>query len=196
MYGDKYDSYKELLKSRLSEYRYVHSLEVAKSCVYLASKYGGDEEKLYLAGLLHDITKEAETGEHFALFEKHCVPLSDIERNTKKLWHAVSGSLYIKNKLGITDNEILTAVRYHTTGRKNMTLSEKILFIADFISADRSYNGIEEMRSRAEKSLEYAMEFGLAFTISDLVNDCKAVHPDTVDAYNDIIMNYKVKGLI
>lgn len=192
----KYQAYIELLKTKLSDYRFVHSLEVAKSAVYLAEKYGGDEEKMYLAGLLHDILKEAGREETFFYVNKYGIKLTKLEESTKKLWHAMVGAEFIKNELHIEDEEIITAVRYHTTGRKNMTLSEKILFIADFISADRSYNGIEEMRSRAEKSLEYAMEFGLAFTISDLVNDCKAVHPDTVDAYNDIIMNYKVKGLI
>ena len=96
------------------------------------------------------------------------------------------GAEFIKNELGIDDDEIINAVRYHTTGRKNMTLSDKILFIADFISADRDYDGADEMRERAEKSLECAMDMGLSFTITDLVENGKAVHPDTIDAYNDL----------
>lgn len=182
----KYQSYMELLKSKLSDYRMIHSLEVAKSAVYLAEKYGGDSEKMYLAGLLHDILKEADREETFFCVKKYGIKLTKLEEVTPKLWHAIVGAEFIRNELGIEDDEIITAVRYHTTGRADMTLSEKILFIADFISADRVYNGADEMRQRAEVSLEHAMDMGLSFTITDLVENGRPVHPDTIDAYNDI----------
>lgn len=182
----KYQSYIDLIKSKLSPYRFNHSVEVAKSAVYLAEKYGGDREKMYVAGLLHDVLKEADRDETFYYVDKYVIPLTVLEEVTPKLWHAIVGAEFIKNELGIDDDEIITAVRYHTTGRKNMTLGEKILFIADFISADRDYNGADEMRERAEKSLECAMDMGLSFTIADLVEQGRPVHPDTVDAYNDI----------
>ena len=75
-------------------------------------------------------------------------------------------------------------MRYHTTGRKDMTLLDKILFIADFISADRDYPGVEKLREAAGVSLEEAMMAGFCYTIVDLVNSRKAIHPDTVEAYN------------
>lgn len=182
----KYQSYIELIKSKLSPYRFNHSVEVAKSAVYLAEKYGGDSEKMYLAGLLHDVLKEAGREETFFYVNKYEMELTKLEEVTPKLWHAMTGAEFIRNELGIDDEEIITAVRYHTTGRGNMTLSEKILFIADFISADRDYNGADEMRQRAEVSLEHAMDMGLSFTITDLVENGRPVHPDTIDAYNDI----------
>ncbi len=182
----KYESYVDIIRNKLSPYRFNHSLEVAKSAVYLAEKYGGDVEKMYVAGLLHDVLKEADREETFYYVEKYTIPLTVLEKATPKLWHAIVGAEFIKNELGIDDDEIITAVKYHTTGRKNMTLSDKILFIADFISADRDYNGADEMRERAEKSLECAMDMGLSFTITDLVENGKAVHPDTIDAYNDL----------
>ncbi len=182
----KYQSYIDLIKSKLSPYRFNHSVEVAKSAVYLAEKYGGDSEKMYVAGLLHDVLKEADRDETFYYVDKYVIPLTVLEEVTPKLWHAIVGAEFIKNELGIDDDEIITAVRYHTTGRKNMTLGEKILFIADFISADRDYNVADEMRERAEKCLECAMDMGLSFTIADLVEHGRPVHPDTVDAYNDI----------
>lgn len=182
----KYQSYIDIIRSKLSSYRFVHSLEVAKSAEYLAEKYGGDKEKMYLAGLLHDILKEADREATFHYIEKYNMTLTPLEQVTPKLWHAMVGAEYIKNELNIEDEEIITAVRFHTTGRKDMTLSEKILFIADFISADRDYNGADEMRERAEKSLECAMDMGLSFTIADLIEHGRPVHPDTVDAYNDI----------
>ncbi len=185
---DKTAQYENLLKEKLSEFRYVHSLEVAKSSEYLSKKYGGDSEKMFIAGLLHDILKEADKDETFYYVNKYNIEMTDIEKTQKKLWHAVVGAYYIKYELGIDDEEIFNAVRYHTTGRKNMSLNEKILFIADFISADRNYNGVVEMRNRAERSLESAMDMGLSFTISELVSGGFPVHPDTVHAYNDIKM--------
>lgn len=182
----KYQSYIDLIKSKLSPYRFNHSVEVAKSAVYLAEKYSGDSEKMYVAGLLHDVLKEADRDETFYYVDKYVIPLTVLEEVTPKLWHAIVGAEFIKNELHIDDEDIITAVRYHTTGRKNMTLGEKILFIADFISADRDYNGADEMRERAERSLECAMDMGLSFTIADLVEQGRPVHPDTVDAYNDI----------
>lgn len=191
-----YDYYVSVLREKLSDYRLHHSLEVAKSAKALAEKYGGDSEKMYTAGLLHDVLKEADTDEIFHYAEKYGIKMTALERNTPKLWHAMVGAEYIKNELNIDDEEIITAVRYHTTGRAEMSLSEKILFVADFISVDRNYNGVDAVREKAEKSLEAAMDEGLSFTIADLVKEGKAVHPDTVHAYNDIIMNYKEKGLI
>lgn len=191
-----YDYYLNILTERLSEHRLHHSLEVAKSAVYLAEKYGGDSEKMYTAGLLHDVLKEAEKEEIFSLADAYGVEMTQLEKSAPKLWHAQIGAEFLKNELKIDDSEIITAVRYHTTGRANMTLSEKVLFIADFISADRNYNGVESMRERAEESLEKAMFEGLSFTINELIEKGKAVHPDTLDAYNDIVLNYKEKGLI
>ncbi len=191
-----YEKYVSVLGEHLSPYRLHHSLEVAKSAKYLALKYGGDSEKAYLAGLLHDVLKEADREETFMYAERYGIKMTELEKNTKKLWHAMVGSAYIEHELGIEDADVLTAVRYHTTGRENMSLDEKILFIADFISSDRTYEGVESMREKAEISLECAMLEGLSFTITELVEGSKAVHPDTVDAYNDIIMNYSEKGKI
>lgn len=186
---ENYDFYIKLLRERLSDYRMNHSLEVAKSAKYLAEKYGGDSEKMYLAGLLHDIFKEADEKETFCYAEKYGMTFSPLERKSKKLWHAMVGSEYIRHELNITDEEIITAVRYHTTGRAGMSLNEKILFIADFISADRDYNGVERMREKAEVSLESAILEGLSFSIAELAEKGRPIHPDSVDAYNEVIIN-------
>lgn len=191
-----YDSYVNVLKEHLSAYRLHHSLEVAKSAKHLAEKYGCDEEKAYLAGLLHDVMKEADREETFALAEKYSLEMTELEKDSKKLWHAITGTCFIKNELGIDDDEILSAVRYHTTGKANMTLGEKVLYIADFVSSDRSYDGVESMREKSEISLESAMLEGLEFTIAELLEKNVPIHPDTIDAYNDIIINYKQKGRI
>lgn len=177
------------IRSHLGDYRYEHSLNVAASSKALAEKYGGDEDICYVAGLLHDVLKEQPRNEALAFFGNNGIVPSELEMNAPKLWHAMAGAAYIKNNYPELPDEAAEAVRYHTTGKENMTLTEKILFVADFISADRDYPGVDEMRARAEKSLESAMEEGLRFTIWELSEKCVPIHPDTVSAYNYILLN-------
>ncbi len=174
------------IRERLSDFRYEHSVNVAESAEKLAEKYGCDTEKAYLAGIAHDVLKEMKKDEFLSFFEKEEITLSDVEKNAPKLWHAMAGAVYLRNKYGFHE-DIISAVRYHTTGKERMNTLEKILFVADFISADRSYPGVEDMRRRAEISLEYAMEEGLRFTIEELASKCLPIHPDTVACYNEIL---------
>ena len=183
--SEKYQEYKQILKERLTPKRYNHSLCVADEAVRLAKKYGGDIEKAYLAGLLHDITKNASEQEHLNIFNEFGIMLNDIEKNAEKLWHAISGSAFIEHKLGITDKEIITAVRYHTTARAGMSQLEKLLYLADFTSADRDYDDVDIMRLKVDISLEAALDYALSYTINDLVSSGKALHLDTVNAYNE-----------
>lgn len=178
------------IRERLSDFRYIHSLEVAKSAKALAEKYGYDTEKAYLAGLSHDVLKELTEQEFAEFFERENIILSDVEKNAPKLWHSIAGAEYLRKTYGF-DDEIISAVRYHTTGKKNMTTGEKILFVADFISLDRNYNGVEDMRERALVSLEKAMEEGLRFTIEELASKNRPIHPDTVACYNEILLEGK-----
>ncbi len=182
--SDKYTEYKEILQNRLTPKRYHHSLCVADEAVRLAKKYGGDTEKAYLAGLLHDITKNASVQEHLHIFDEFGIMLNDIEKNAEKLWHAISGAAYIEHILGIKDKEIITAVRYHTTARAGMTQLEKLLYLADFTSSDRDYDDIDIMREKVEISMEAALDYALSYTINDLVSRGKPLHLDTINAYN------------
>lgn len=188
MFEDKYTEYKELLKNRLTPKRYNHSLCVADEAVRLAEKYGGDVEKAYLAGLLHDITKNATPQEHLHIFEEFGIMLNSVEKNAEKLWHAISGAAFIEHKLNVCDSEIITAVRFHTTARKGMTLLEKLLYLADFTSADRDYDDVDIMRQKVDISIQSALEYALSYTINDLVSQNKPLHIDTVEAYNEITL--------
>lgn len=183
--SEKYLEYKEILQKRLTPKRYNHSLCVADEAVRLALKYGGDCEKAYLAGLLHDITKNASREEHLHIFNEFGIMLNDVERSAEKLWHAISGAAYIEYILGIKNHDIITAIRYHTTARENMTQLEKLLYLADFTSADRDYDDIDIMREKVEISMEAALSYALSYTINDLVSRGKPLHLDTVKAYNE-----------
>lgn len=175
------------IRSRLSDFRFSHSMCVANAARELALQYGADPKKAYIAGILHDVLKEMKKEESLSYFAKKNIPLTPLEREAEKLHHAVAGAHYIREQYGVSE-DIVSAVRYHTTGREDMSLLEKILFVADFISADRDYPGVEDMRARAKISLEYAMEEGLRFTIEDLARENKPIHPDTVACYNQIVV--------
>ena len=183
-----YESLKIILKSRLNEKRYYHSLCVADEAKRLAGKYGGNEEKAYLAGLLHDITKNSPDEEHLQIFKESDIILSDIEKNAKKLWHAMSGAEYVKRVIGVDDPEIIDAIRYHTTAKENMSLLAKILYLADFTSADRDYEDVDVIRKYVDESLDKAFVYALQYSITDLVSQGRAVHIDTVEAYNQAVL--------
>lgn len=184
---NEFSEYIEILKTKLTEKRFNHSLCVANEAERLAKKYGGDAKTCYLAGLLHDITKTAPKEEYLKIFETFGIILTDIEKNAQKLWHAISGSAYIKYFLNIDNNELLDAVRYHTTAKANMSLTAKILYLADFTSLDRDYDDVEVIRNLVDKSLDNAFIYALQFSITELVSEKKAIHPDTVSAYNQAI---------
>ncbi|HEX3037673.1 MAG TPA: bis(5'-nucleosyl)-tetraphosphatase (symmetrical) YqeK [Oscillospiraceae bacterium] len=185
--------YKAIIKPLLSEKRYIHSVNVAKEAVRLAKRYGANPEKAEVAGILHDIMKDTPPDEQLKMMMRFDIILTDVERDAQKLWHAICGAAYIEQELQISDRDILDAVRYHTTGRANMTQLEKVIFIADFISADRDYDGVERMRKAAEISLEQAMLEGVVFTIQDLSERFKPIHPDTVSAYNWVVLDFEDK---
>ncbi len=175
--------YKEHLKSRLSERRYFHSLCVAEEAVRLADRYGADKEKAYLAGLLHDVLKDTKTQEQLKLAKEFGIMLTDLELNAPKLYHSIIGSAYAERVLGIDDEEIISAIRYHTTARADMTPLETVLYLADYTSRDRDYNGVEDMRRAVEISEREALRIALQFTVEDLKQKGASVHPDTLAAY-------------
>lgn len=186
----KYSNYVELLKEFLNEDRFNHSLCVARQAENLANKYGADANKAYLAGLLHDITKNKSTNEHLRILNEFGIILTDADKSPNLL-HAISGSAYLKFTLKISDNDIINAVRYHTTGRANMSLFEKIIYLADFTSEDRNYKDIDIMRKLADTDIDKAMLYSLTYTINKLTSLKTSIHPDTVDAYNEIVIKHK-----
>ena len=184
---EKYRKYDELLKTKLDDYRYIHSLGVAKSARHLAELYGADPEKAYFAGLLHDVMKNAAPEEQLQIIEKADIMLSPSERLNRKLWHAIAGEAFLKLELHITDKDIIGAVRWHTTGKANMTQLEKIVYLAGFISEDRKYPDVDKVRELSEQSIESAMLYTQRYCISKLLADGMIIDPASVDCYNELI---------
>ena len=189
LYTDRYTALRQLLRQKLDDYRYIHSLGVADSAGDLAKIYGADEEKAYFAGLLHDIAKNMPKEEQLALMEKGGIKLTEEEKNNPALWHAMAGECYLRCEMGITDIEILGSVRYHTTGKKGMTLLEKIIYIADYISAERNYPDVDVMRDLSmNHSLEKASLYSLIYTFNKQTKLQGIIHPDSVEYYNELLM--------
>lgn len=189
------DGYLSLLQTRLNDKRYIHSLNVAAAAVLLAKRFGADEDKAYVAGLLHDITKNETDENQLQILQSGGIILTDTQKNNPKLWHAMSGMVYLRDTLGVTDEEILGAVRWHTTGKAGMTLLAKVIFIADYISVERDYPDVDVMRRLSEASLDAAALYALKFSLRHLSEKEKPICEDSVAYYNELIIS-KQKGSI
>ena len=183
--------YNAYLKEHLSKKRYTHSLNVADAAVMLAKKYGADTDKAYCAGLLHDIAKELPAEEQKQLAVSSQLNVSEIEKNALPLFHAIAGAELVQSLFGITDTEIIDAIRYHTVAKGGMSRLTAVVYLADLISADRDYKDVGRMRKLAEKSFEKAMCEALRFSIADSVSKGNSIPVSTIEAYNDYIVYKK-----
>jgi len=165
--------------------RLHHSQCVAEAADTLALKYGAKREKARFAGLWHDCAKHLTLAEQTALCAKAGMPLRQIDLDISPVCHAFAGAAYLAVHLGITDEEILSAVRWHTTGRAGMTLMEKILRVADLISADRNYPDVDVVRNLAAKDLDAASRYIAGYFIKNL----DVIHPDTLAWHNEMKEN-------
>lgn len=172
------------LQQRLSPKRYHHSLCVAERAIFLAHRYGADESRARFCGLTHDICKNLPEKEQLRLIEAQGISLEREVLASPQLWHAIAGSCYIRDAYGITDMEILNAVRYHTTGRAEMSLLEEVIYLADLTSSDRNYPDLEYTRTLADRSLREAMLYSLKYILSSLLKEGRPLCRDSTEAYN------------
>lgn len=175
------------LKKNLSKKRYTHSLNVAKTAKKLAEIYGEDEDRAYLAGLVHDVAKEEPKQQLLlsVLASKRDVCVQ--EKQIPALYHAIAGAERAEEIFGIDDEEILTAVRYHTVCAGGLSKLCYIIYIADLTSEDRDYKDVTKMRKLSVKNLDAAMLEALSFSIKDTVNKGSLVPHCTLAAYNQFV---------
>ena len=191
------DQIKEKLKELLTEKRYVHSLNVADSAKKLAKIYGADEEKAYLAGVVHDCAKYFKTDKVDRYVEKYNIELDELEVGNISLSHSIIGSYVVKYDFGIDDEDIISSVRYHTTGKVDMNLMEKIIYVADLIEVGRDYPGVEELRELAYVGdIDAAMIQSFDNTIALMLKKGNTIHPRSVAARNFMITERKKKKAI
>lgn len=168
----------------MSKKRFNHSLNVADMCFRLAQAYGEDSIKAYTAGILHDIMKE-QPPEDLALRTKLSGLSPDpVELTTPALWHAVAGAAYVRDELGIADSDLINAIRFHTIGRENMSVLEKIVYLGDLVSKDRQFDDIEKYRDLAFEDLDAAMYAALKLSVFETLEKNGKIPAYTINAYN------------
>lgn len=184
------EALREATRAQMPEKRWKHTLGVVDAAVRLARKYGGDEAKAELAALLHDYAKAWPVERQAQVIRERHLPPELLEYD-KELWHAHAGAWTVRSEHGVDDEEVLDAIRYHTSGRERMTLTDKIVCLADYIEPGREFPGVEQIRDLAEHSLEEALVAGFDSTISFLLEKGKVIFPLTVLARNGLIQEIK-----
>lgn len=173
------------LKGKISDKRFEHSLGVEYTAACMAMVHGADVEKARLAGLLHDCAKGLPTGEKLEKARKHNLPVNKFEEKNPDMLHAKLGAFYARYKYGVTDEEVLDAIQYHTTGRPNMSLLEKIIFVADYIEPNRKMiRDMEEIRREAFQDLDQCVLHILKNTLDYLNNTTMDMDYMTQMTYN------------
>lgn len=178
------DEYKELIRSMMGKKRYTHSCNVAEMCVKLAQIHGGDVNKAYTAGILHDCRKEADAQTQRSEMMSSGYYVDPAELDSKSTWHGIAAVTYLRDELGITDEDILNSVRYHTVARAAMSKLEKIVYLGDLVSAERDFPDVEKYRAYAMKDLDDGMYRALKWAIQNLSANDKKIPVSTVEAFN------------
>ena len=167
--------------SYLKAKRIPHVLGTEQTAKALAEKYGADVEKALFAALRHDATKRLSMEEQLAMCEHYHIELDELEKKALKLLHAKTGAALARDMYG-ADDEIYNAILWHTTGKANMTLLEKVIYLADYIEPNRDFDGVEDLRKVVWEDLDKGLEMGLAMTVEEMEQMGNPVHHNTLQA--------------
>ena len=179
------DELRPIALSYLKAKRVRHVLGVEEEAIRLATRYGADVERARVAALLHDCTKKLDLDEQLSLCEQYGVELDDLERVSLKLLHAKTGAAIARDVFG-ADEEVCSAILWHTTGRPNMTLLEKVIYLADYIEPNRDFDGVDELRRAVYDDLDRGLELGLRMSVEELLERGSPVHHFTREAWEYI----------
>lgn len=167
--------------SLLKPQRVNHVLGCAETAVKLAKRYGADETVALRAGLLHDVTKAIDGEDQLLLVDKYGILISDFERKTPKLLHAKTGAAVAKYVFGESD-AVTRAIYWHTTGKADMSLMEKIIYLADYMEPTRSFPGVDALRELAFQDLDRGLLMGFELCIDELMREKKSLSRESVEA--------------
>lgn len=177
----------KFVSGTLSPERLNHVRGVVQTAKALAIRYGADPDKAMLAAWLHDVAREVPDDDLLKLADEFGIIFTDIEVRVPHLWHAPVGTRFARRQFGVTDLDVLAAIRYHTTGRAGMSLLEQIVFLADVIEPGRSFPDAEQLREWSETDMERAVLAALEHIIVRSVERGTLLHPDTVSARNELV---------
>ncbi len=187
------DEMKLYLKANLMEKRYTHTLGVADTAKKLAKINGISEEKAEIAALAHDVAKNLHKDKMKEIMEENNIVLSEVEENNPNLWHSIIGPIEARNKLKIDDEEILDSIRWHTTGKENMSVLTKIIYIADMIEPSRNFESVEDIRKVTFEDLDAGVYYGLTRSIDILLIRNLLIDENTIRARNYFLFDAKFK---
>lgn len=183
-----YEFYEKELKNILSEKRFKHSVNVARMAERLAVRYNVDPNKAKISGLLHDICKEMPEEESKKILIENGISKSKIDDFEYKVMHGFVGFFWLQENYGICDNDILNGVKYHTVGRKGMSLFEKIIFVADYISEERKWTDVKEFQKVAFENIDKVVLKKLSTAIQNCLDRHQSICENTMQLYNELIL--------
>lgn len=187
------DKIHDYLKKNINEARYIHTLGVVETATKLAKMNNVDEEKAKIAALIHDMAKCMPKDKQFEILKNNGVKMDKYLLNSPQILHGAVGAILAKEIMGIEDTDILNAVKYHTTGKENMTTLEKIIYIADYVEPNRKYEGVDKIREVVFKDLDNGVFMGIENTMLHLLKERQLIHIDTINARNYLLLEIKNK---
>lgn len=180
------DKYLSAIKPRMPEKRYIHTIGVMETALHLAKKYDEDLNAAETAAILHDIAKYADEHWMRAIVKENGLDDRLMEWGSEIL-HGPVGAWMVETEFNITNENILNAIRFHTTGRAGMSKLEKIIYIADMIEPNRKFDGVEKLRKVADEDLDLAMKACISHSIRFLVSTEQQIYPVSIECFNDVI---------
>lgn len=181
------EGYLTLLKEKLKPKRLVHTLGVEKLAIQLAKKYGADVASAQRAALLHDLAKSLKKQEMLTLAYNYNIEVDEICQRQPDLLHGALSAEWARRELGLQDEDMLNAIRFHTTGRAGMSPLEKIIYLADLLEENRDFPGVEELREATMLDLNQGFLEGMAHVLTYVIAERTLLHPRSIEAYNDLI---------
>lgn len=182
---------KGYLREKVSEKRYIHVMGVCETAEQLAKKYGCSISLARTAALIHDCAKTMKDEEIIYLVQEEGYSINTLEEKNPQLMHGLAGAILGEKVMGVSDEDVFNAVRYHTTGREAMSMLEKIIYISDYIEPSRDFPGITELRDMAYKNINQAVLWAMENTIIYVVKRKQLLHLETIQARNYLLGEMK-----
>ena len=180
------DNYLATIKPRMPEKRYIHTIGVMETAIHLANKYGEDSKSAETAAIIHDIAKYADVEWMRRIVKENGLDVRLADWGSEIL-HGPVGAWIAETEFNITNEDILNAIRFHTTGRAGMSKLEKIIYIADMIEPNRKFDGVENLRKMADEDLDLAMKACISHSIGFLVYTEQPIYPLSIECFNNVI---------
>lgn len=192
----EHEGHVERVRERLSSRRYIHTLGVVDTAIRLGRVYDADEERLFFAALYHDYAKHMDDKALLLACREYGIALDVTMEQLPMLAHGFVAAAEVELELGIKDPLILDAMRYHTIGREEMTLYDKIIYLADAIEPGRDYPGVDRLRKIAGKDIDEALIQAIGTTVSYVLSHGthELVHPNSILLRNLLIIRRKENG--